>query len=147
MLFHPPFKRNIISLGVTTQRVQQKERVLVTHLQQSASCVSHKQCMTIMHWVAQLECKDSICLITFTSHKTQIRFYNIENAFDKSKIQPGLLTPAFLQNNFRSKVGTVIKESVCLLNATVNVTESGFCTSERSTDRFIKLKSSILNPT
>lgn len=62
MLLHSPVERNVVSFGVTAQRVQQQNGVLVAHVQQPPSGVGHQQRVAVVHGVSQLECEHSVRL-------------------------------------------------------------------------------------
>nr|GMD79353.1 Calmodulin-like protein 4 [Ipomoea batatas] len=61
-MLHSPLKWNIIRLRITPKRVEQKDRVLITHLKKPAASISHQQSMSIVHGIPELKGKHSICI-------------------------------------------------------------------------------------
>jgi len=60
VLLHSPLEWDIIGLGPATERMEEKDWLLVTALLQLLSGVSHEQSVTIVDWVSELEDKDCI---------------------------------------------------------------------------------------
>lgn len=64
MLFDPPMQRNIISLGVATQWIKQKDGVGVAHIKKASTSIGHEQSMTVVHRIAKLESEHCIGIAT-----------------------------------------------------------------------------------
>lgn len=62
MLFDPPVKRNIISLGVATQWIKQEDGVVVAHIKKATTSISHEKSVTVVYWIAKLESKHCISI-------------------------------------------------------------------------------------
>lgn len=61
MLLHAPSEWNIILFSVATQRMEQEDRILVSHVKQAATSVGHEQGVAVVHRVPQLEGKHRVC--------------------------------------------------------------------------------------
>lgn len=62
MLLHSPTKRYIICFSESPQWMEKKNRVFVTHVKETFTCVSHKQSMPVVYRIAELKGKYSISI-------------------------------------------------------------------------------------
>ena len=60
MLLHSPFEWDIIGLGPASERMEEKDWLLVTSLLQFLSSIGHEESVTIVDWVSELEDENGI---------------------------------------------------------------------------------------
>lgn len=92
--------------------MEQQYWILVTTFTQSTSCVMHQQCMSVVHWIAQLERKHGVCL---HHHQPQAVSHQNEKPFRWWPTSANLTPMQFIPDQHHNHTTLLFKESMVLI--------------------------------